>query len=49
MWTEHTSEWLKKIKHMNSHEMRLRKSRACLMVIDMQNEFLAEDGAVFFH
>jgi ureidoacrylate peracid hydrolase len=49
MWTEHTSEWLQKIKHINSHEMKLRKSRACLMVVDMQNEFLAEDGAAFFH
>lgn len=49
MWTDHTTEWLREIRPFNSHKMKLRKSRACLMVIDMQNEFLAEDGAVFFH
>jgi nicotinamidase-related amidase len=49
MWTEHTEQWLDAIKRYNSHVLRLRKSKACLLVIDMQNEFLAEDGAVFFH
>lgn len=49
MWIEHTDEWLESIKRYNSHVMRLRRSRACLLVIDMQNEFLAEGGAVFFH
>jgi ureidoacrylate peracid hydrolase len=49
MWTEHTERWLREIKQFNSHVMRLRKRKACMMVIDMQNEFLAEDGAVFFH
>jgi len=49
MWTELTPRWLQEIKHYNTHSMRLRKRKACLLVIDMQNEFLAEDGAVFFH
>jgi nicotinamidase-related amidase len=49
MWTEMTQDWLEEISRYNSHTMRLRKSSACLLVIDMQNEFLAKDGAVFFH
>jgi ureidoacrylate peracid hydrolase len=49
MWTDRTDEWLETIKRHNSHAMRPRKNRVCLLVIDMQNEFLAEDGAVFFH
>jgi ureidoacrylate peracid hydrolase len=49
MWIEKTTEWLNEIRRYNSHTMKLRKRRACLLVIDMQNEFLAEDGAVFFH
>jgi len=49
MWTELTPRWLQEIKRYNTHSMRLRKRKACLLVIDMQNEFLAEDGAVFFH
>jgi nicotinamidase-related amidase len=49
MWIEHTEAWLAEIKHYNSHVMKVRKAKACLLVIDMQNEFLAEDGAVFFH
>ncbi len=49
MWTEHTQQWLKEIQRCNSHSMKLRKTRACLLVIDMQNEFLEDDGAIFFH
>jgi nicotinamidase-related amidase len=49
MWTDQTRRWLEEIKPFNSHVMRLRRKQACLMVIDMQNEFLADDGAVFFH
>jgi nicotinamidase-related amidase len=49
MWIENTQNWLREIRRSNSHVMKLRKARACLLVIDMQNEFLAEDGAVFFH
>jgi ureidoacrylate peracid hydrolase len=29
--------------------MKLRRKRTCLLVVDMQNEFLEKDGAVFFH
>ena len=49
MWTDHTAAWIDEIAKYNTHRMRLKKSRACLMVIDMQNEFLSDDGAVFFH
>jgi nicotinamidase-related amidase len=49
MWTDQTERWLKEIGRFNSHAMRLRRSKACLLVIDMQNEFLSEDGAIFFH
>ena len=49
MWIENTQNWLQEIKRCNSHIMKVRKAKACLLVIDMQNEFLAEDGAVFFH
>jgi nicotinamidase-related amidase len=49
MWIEETGRWLDEIKRSNTHRMRLRKGKACLLVIDMQNEFVAEDGAVFFH
>lgn len=49
MWRDDTIHWMKEIRRYNTHRMKLRKSRACLLVIDMQNEFLEEDGAVFFH
>jgi ureidoacrylate peracid hydrolase len=49
MWIDHTEEWLREIKHINSHTLRLRNKTAGLLVIDMQNEFLAEDGSIFFH
>jgi ureidoacrylate peracid hydrolase len=49
MWTDQTSKWLKEIKHFNNHTLKLRSKKACLLVIDMQNEFLAEDGSIFFH
>jgi nicotinamidase-related amidase len=49
MWIESTPKWLEEIKRYNTHSMTLRKRKACLLVIDMQNEFLAADGAVFFH
>jgi nicotinamidase-related amidase len=49
MWPENASDWLKTIKPYNCHVMKLRKTKACLLVIDMQNEFLEDDGAIFFH
>jgi len=49
MWTDHTTQWLDEIRRYNSHVMRIRPKRACLLVIDMQNEFLEDWGAVFFH
>ena len=49
MWCDNTQAWMKEIKKFNVHRMKLRADRACLLVIDMQNEFLRKDGAVFFH
>ena len=49
MWTEQTDRWLREVRPFNSHIMKVRRKKACLMVIDMQNEFVAEEGAVFFH
>jgi nicotinamidase-related amidase len=49
MWREDTDKWLVEIQRYNVHRMRLRRPKACLLIIDMQNEFLREDGAVFFH
>ena len=49
MWTDKTPEWMREIAPYNIHKMTLRKKRACLLVIDMQNEFLAETGGDFFH
>lgn len=49
MWCDHLQQWMKEIKPFNTHVMRLRPERACLLVIDMQNEFLREQGAIFFH
>ena len=49
MWTENSRAWMNEIKPYNTHVMKLAPRKACLLVIDMQNEFLAEDGAVFFH
>lgn len=49
MWTDRTSEWMRDIRPFNTHRMTLRKKKACLLVIDMQNEFLAETGGDFFH
>lgn len=40
---------MQEIKHHNVHPARLKRRRACLLVIDMQNEFLEEYGAAFFH
>lgn len=40
---------MKQIAGYNTHRMKLRKGKACLLVVDMQNEFLSEGGAVFFH
>lgn len=48
-WLDHTASWMKETRRYNVHRMRLRPAKACLMVIDMQNEFLEERGAVFFH
>ena len=49
MWLELTPRWMQEISKYNTHRMRLRKKNAALMIIDMQNEFLEEDGTVFFH
>jgi nicotinamidase-related amidase len=49
MWPDNAGEWLEAIKPYNSHVMKLRRTKACLLIIDMQNEFLEEDGAIFFH
>ncbi len=49
MWTEQTARWLKEIAKYNTHRMKLRSKTSCLIIIDMQNEFLSNDGTVFFH
>jgi nicotinamidase-related amidase len=49
MWIEHTQRWLDDIGKYNTHVMKLRRKRACLLVVDMQNEFVEDSGAVFFH
>ncbi len=49
MWTDRTSEWMREIAPYNIHRMTLRKKKACLLVIDMQNEFLSGSGLDFFH
>jgi ureidoacrylate peracid hydrolase len=49
MWTDRTPEWMSEIRPHNVHRMTLRKKRACLLVVDMQNEFLAAPGGDFFH
>ena len=49
MWTDRTQEWMREIRPYNIHSMTLRKTKACLLVIDMQNEFLSESGVDFFH
>ena len=40
---------MKEIARHGAHRKRVHKSRACLLVIDMQNEFLEEQRAGFFH
>ena len=49
MWTDRTPEFMDQIRTYNIHRMKVRKNSACLLVIDMQNEFLDESGADFFH
>ena len=49
MWTDMTAEWMREIRPYNIHRMTLRKKKACLLVVDMQNEFLTDSGADFFH
>ena len=49
MWLDNIDAWMGEIERCNTHVMKLRPGRACLMVIDMQNEFLAADGSIFFH
>lgn len=49
MWLDKVESWLEEVRKYNIHTIKLRKSSACLLVIDMQNEFLSEDGAIFFH
>jgi nicotinamidase-related amidase len=44
-----TSEWMREIGPYNIHKMSLRKKKVCLLVVDMQNEFLSDSGAEFFH
>ena len=46
---DNTADWMKEIGQHSAHHRRVNKSRACLVVIDMQNEFLEERGAAFFH
>ena len=48
-WCENTERWMKEIARYNTHSMNLTKGAACLLVVDMQNEFLDKGGAVFFH
>jgi nicotinamidase-related amidase len=48
-WLAHVASWMKETARYNVHPMRLRPAKACLLVIDMQNEFLEERGAIFFH
>jgi nicotinamidase-related amidase len=49
MRTDMTAEWMREVRRYNTHRMRLRKKKACLLVVDMQNEFLSESGGEFFH
>jgi nicotinamidase-related amidase len=49
MWTDYTDEWMRRIGAYNTHRLKLRTRKACLLVIDMQNDFLEESGADFFH
>jgi nicotinamidase-related amidase len=42
-----TREWLREIRGFNSHRLRLNRSRCALLVIDMQEHFLAPDSASF--
>jgi nicotinamidase-related amidase len=49
MWTDMTTEWMREIGPFNTHRMTLRKKKACLLVVDMQNEFLTDSGGDFFH
>ena len=49
LWPDNVQAWMKQIAAYNTHRMKLRTGKACLLVIDMQNEFLREGGAVFFH
>jgi ureidoacrylate peracid hydrolase len=50
MWTDNTQRWMQEIAPYNeSHRMTPARGKTCLLVIDMQNEFLEEDGTIFFH
>jgi len=49
MWTDSTTDWMREIEPHNLHRMSLRAKKSCLLVIDMQNEFLTDTGADFFH
>ncbi len=42
-----TAEWLERIAPFNTHEMRLNRDRAALLVIDMQNFFLDPESPTF--
>lgn len=49
MWTDMAPRWMRETRPHNTHKMTLRKKKACLLVVDMQNEFLTESGGAFFH
>lgn len=44
---EKTQLWLEKIAPVNQHEMRLKRDKAALLVIDMQQFFLDPDSPTF--
>ena len=45
--TKKTREWLSAIEPYNLHRLTLKADRTALLVIDMQNDFLREDGPLF--
>ncbi len=40
-------EWLRAIETYNLHSLRLNPNKTVLLVIDMQNDFLLDDGPLF--
>lgn len=41
------TEWLRAIESYNRHPFELKPNRAVLLVVDMQNDFLLDDGSLF--